>query len=98
MAKKVFLETIGYIRVITISNEEKRNAFTVNMVEELKEVAKTIANDREARCVIIKGSGTRSFSSGHDFEDVLAAFNNKEGINREEPNIFTFPLDLEIPV
>jgi enoyl-CoA hydratase/carnithine racemase len=61
----------GPVRVLTIVNEPKRNAFSGNMAPRLHQLMLEADADPEVRCIVITGAGTNSFSSGHDLSDVL---------------------------
>lgn len=52
---------------ITLNRPKKGNALTFPMLDKLDELAGTIANDKEIRAVVIKGSG-RFYCTGGDIE------------------------------
>ncbi len=68
---EVKFETIDNIGLITIHNEEKRNAFTKAMCFDLHKIYDQAEADRAIRCLIITGSGNKAFSSGHDVNEYL---------------------------
>ncbi len=64
--------TRGAIRVLTIANEPKRNAFTHHMTTRLGACLDEADHDPAVRCVVITGAGDRAFSSGHDLNELMA--------------------------
>ena len=60
-------ERVGYI---TLNNPQKRNALSLEMLEELIDLFKAIARERKVHVVVIKGAG-KVFSSGHDLTEIL---------------------------
>lgn len=63
----------GPVRVLTIDNEPKRNAFSGDMAPTLHRLLVEADNDPAVRAIVITGQGTDSFSSGHDLQEVLEA-------------------------
>jgi enoyl-CoA hydratase/carnithine racemase len=61
----------GRVRVLTIVNEPKRNAFSGDMAARLLELLMEADADPTVRCIVVTGAGTTSFSSGHDLGEVL---------------------------
>lgn len=62
---------VGSVRILTIDNEAKRNAFSGAMAPTLLTLLRSADADPAVRCIIVTGAGTRSFSSGHDLSEVL---------------------------
>ena len=50
---------------ITLNRPEKRNALTIDLVEELRDALWEADDDKSVHCVILKGAGP-SFCSGYD--------------------------------
>lgn len=61
----------GCVRVLTISNEAKRNAFSGPMALTLHDLLLRADADPRVRAIVITGAGSASFSSGHDLAEVL---------------------------
>jgi enoyl-CoA hydratase/carnithine racemase len=61
----------GSVRILTITNEAKRNAFSGAMAPRLRELLLQADADPTVRCIVVTGAGTASFSSGHDLHEVL---------------------------
>jgi enoyl-CoA hydratase/carnithine racemase len=55
---------------ITLNRPEKRNALSLELMEELIRVLESIATDPEARTIVIEGSGP-AFSAGHDLSEMV---------------------------
>ncbi|MDR5798104.1 enoyl-CoA hydratase/isomerase family protein [Caballeronia sp. LZ008] len=58
------------IRILTISNERKRNAFAGSMSDDLLTLFGQADADPAIRAVIVTGDGDIAFSSGHDLNDL----------------------------
>jgi 2-(1,2-epoxy-1,2-dihydrophenyl)acetyl-CoA isomerase len=59
----VVLEKVEHIAQVTLNHPETLNAITYEMLQELREVVKDVAKDRDVRAVILTGAG-RAFCSG----------------------------------
>ncbi len=57
---------VGYI---TLNRPEKRNALSIEVLNELNSLFKKIAEERKVHCVVVKGTG-KVFSAGHDFNQI----------------------------
>ncbi|MDK2795275.1 MAG: hypothetical protein PWQ58_474 [Archaeoglobaceae archaeon] len=57
---------------ITLNRPEKRNALSMELLEELKELIEGISKKRDVKVVVLKGAG-KDFSSGHDLREILNA-------------------------
>lgn len=88
--------TDGPVRILEIDNTAKRNAFTGPMTTRLLELLEDADADPAVRCIVVTGSGTESFSSGHDLAEVLE---NPETAGDPAANAaFTLPPLLGTPV
>ncbi|HZZ83821.1 MAG TPA: enoyl-CoA hydratase-related protein [Anaeromyxobacteraceae bacterium] len=58
-------EDRGLVRVVTLSNPQKRNALDFESLLELEEACLAAARDR-VRCLVLRGAGERAFSAGFD--------------------------------
>jgi enoyl-CoA hydratase/carnithine racemase len=59
----------GPIAIVTMNRPEKRNALSVEHMEEMLDCFEAIASDPEVRVVILRGEGP-VFSSGHDLREM----------------------------
>jgi enoyl-CoA hydratase len=69
--KQLILETKGpkgEVLWITLDNQKTMNAMSDIMQQELLQLLNQIAFDNSIRCVVLTGSGAKSFSSGGDIE------------------------------
>lgn len=57
--------------MLTLNRPEKLNALTVALFAQLREHIEALREDEAIRCVVLRGAG-RSFSAGHDLEDIGA--------------------------
>jgi enoyl-CoA hydratase/carnithine racemase len=67
---EICTNTVDAIRIITISNERKRNAFQGSMSVELLAQFDIAEGDPAIRAVIVTGAGDIAFSSGHNLNDL----------------------------
>lgn len=58
------------IGVITLNRPEKRNALSLELLDELNAMLTTVSEDNEVRVVIIKGEG-KVFCAGHDISQLV---------------------------
>jgi len=61
----------GPVRLLSIDNEAKCNAFSGDMAPTLRRLLVAADDDPAVRCIVITGTGTQAFSSGHDLHEVL---------------------------
>lgn len=60
----------GPVRILTIDNAAKRNAFSGDMAPRLRDMLVEADHDPAVRCIVVTG-GRDMFSSGHDLQEVL---------------------------
>jgi enoyl-CoA hydratase/carnithine racemase len=58
------------ICTITLNRPEKRNLLTPNMLLEIDSELKRLKGEGKTRCVVIRGSGDKAFSSGYDISAI----------------------------
>lgn len=66
---RILIDRQGHIATVTIANEGKRNALTVQMWDTLRDTFRAFANDDALRCVIVRGQGTEGFAAGADISE-----------------------------
>jgi enoyl-CoA hydratase/3-hydroxyacyl-CoA dehydrogenase len=71
MAKKNRFETVitekrDGIQWISLNRPHRLNALNLELIEELSTVLDELEEDREVRCVVLKGEGDKAFSVGAD--------------------------------
>jgi enoyl-CoA hydratase/carnithine racemase len=59
----------GHIATLLINRPEKRNALSLNTLEEMSQALQDLARRQKVRVVILKGSGPM-FSAGHDLKEL----------------------------
>jgi enoyl-CoA hydratase/carnithine racemase len=55
---------------ITLNRPEKRNALSLELMEELIDALETLRTNREVRAIVIDGAGP-AFSAGHDLSEMV---------------------------
>jgi enoyl-CoA hydratase/carnithine racemase len=60
----------GVIARITLNRPDKRNALSLELMEELIDALDTIGADPDVRAVVIEGAGV-AFSAGHDLSEMV---------------------------
>jgi enoyl-CoA hydratase/carnithine racemase len=70
MDDKLLIDRTDRICTISINRPEKRNALSPLVLLELTNVLSRLKDENEVRCVIIRGSGEKAFSSGFDISDL----------------------------
>lgn len=83
------------IRILTISNEAKRNALEGTMPAELLRQFDAADADSSIRVVVVTGAGDVAFSSGHDLKDISSGRHARTGLG-ETPVLR--PLSMKKPV
>jgi len=58
------------IGIVTMNRPERRNALSLSLLRELQDIFEAIGKSREARVVILRGSGV-AFCSGHDLTELV---------------------------
>ena len=78
-----------HVRVLTISNPDKRNALHPSI---LLEMAKRLRefDEEDVRCVVIRGEGDQAFSSGYDIDEIPPSANHGRKYVRSHPLIIAF--------
>jgi enoyl-CoA hydratase/carnithine racemase len=60
----------GQVGIVTLNRPEKRNALSLELLQELSTLLTNIGGSNDARVVIIKGEG-RVFCAGHDISQLV---------------------------
>jgi enoyl-CoA hydratase len=63
-------EIINNIGILTLNRPEKRNALSQDLLLQLHGVFQEWRREDKIRCVVIKGSGNKSFCSGYDISSI----------------------------
>ncbi len=67
--KDILLEREGATAVVTLNRPERRNALSLQMLQELTLCFRGIGEDAETRAVILRANGP-AFSAGHDIAEM----------------------------
>lgn len=68
--KELIVEGKDRICIITLNRPEKRNSLTPAILLEIGSEFKRLKDEGNARCVVIRGSGDKAFSSGYDISAI----------------------------
>ena len=60
----------GVVGRITLNRPEKRNALSLELMEELIGALKALGQEREVRAIVVEGAGP-AFSAGHDLSEMV---------------------------
>ncbi|MFH1122049.1 MAG: enoyl-CoA hydratase-related protein, partial [Pseudomonadota bacterium] len=88
MEEKVLLvERKERICTLTLNRPEKRNALSPLLLLKLTEVLRRLTEEDEVRCVVIRGTGEKAFSSGFDISDlpISAGTEETDPVKAESP-------------
>src|SRR6185503_9161009 len=99
MNEFVSVEDRGRVRHLILDRPEKRNAVNHEMVLELCEAAREIANDQAVHCVVLRGEGA-AFSAGIDLFQLggLAGTENLRPFRRDCIEMVNLLEDMTKPV
>lgn len=67
--KDIQVHADGHVASLVLNRPEKRNALSLNTLEEISHVLKDVARRPEVRVVILRGNG-EMFSAGHDLKEL----------------------------
>jgi len=82
MGDKIYVkqhEEVENIWTVVISNPEKRNALTPNILNEISKLLRDQQLRETARVLIIRGEGEKAFSAGYDISQIKAPGGGGEG-------------------
>jgi len=70
MTEDIRFEIEGHVATITLNRPQKLNAVTPEMSKAIMEAVQRCNTDDQVRCVIVTGSGSKSFSAGSDIREL----------------------------
>lgn len=79
---KVTVEANGPVRVLTLNNPDRRNAIDLELRDDLGTAVQAIADDNEARAVVVTGAGS-SFCAGADLPALFGDADRTVGDTRD---------------
>jgi len=68
--KELIVEENGAVCTLTFNRPEKRNLLTPGMLMELSSELERLKDENKVRCIVIRGSGNKAFSSGYDINAI----------------------------
>jgi enoyl-CoA hydratase len=71
-ADRLLVEITGPVLRLTINRPEKRNALSLDLLDELGETLTRNASNPDLRCAVITAAGDRSFAAGGDLNELDA--------------------------
>lgn len=75
----VYFEREGeFIATVVLNNPERLNAITAQMWQKLHQSILELSADDSLRCIVIRGTGGKAFSSGCDIHEFTKVRSNKE--------------------
>ncbi len=94
--QELIVEEKGTICTLTFNRPEKRNLLTPSMLLELSEQLDRLRDGKKVRCVVIRGSGEKAFSSGYDINaigenDMIRHHEGDHPLGRALRTIESFP-------
>ena len=94
--QELIAEEKGAICTLTFNRPEKRNLLTPAMLLELSEQLDRLRDGKKVRCVVIRGSGEKAFSSGYDINaigenDMIRHHEGDHPLGRALRTIESFP-------
>jgi enoyl-CoA hydratase/carnithine racemase len=68
--QNILLDREGSTALVTLNRPERRNALSLEALEELTRCFRAVGEDREVRVVILRANGP-AFSAGHDLSEMI---------------------------
>ncbi|MGW0043600.1 enoyl-CoA hydratase/isomerase family protein [Rhodococcus sp. NPDC003348] len=96
---EILIESDGPVRIVTLNRPESRNATSVTMHHAFLTLWQRLAEDPEARAVVVTGAG-KAFSAGGDYEmmqlslDPVGRWRNVDEARRLLVELVHFPLPI----
>ena len=89
--KMLLVEKKDYIGALTLNYPEKRNALSPEMLMDVYKTLETFSKKDYVRCLVVKGSGNKVFSSGYDISAIPV--NSLPDTKQKTPDILLKALD-----
>jgi len=89
--KLLLVEKKDCIGILTLNYPEKRNALSPEMLMAVHKTLETFSKNDDVRCLVIKGSGNKAFSSGYDISAIPV--NSLPDTKHKTPAILLTALD-----
>src|SRR5512139_2845943 len=97
--KLLIVEKKERVCTVIFNRPEKRNALTPLMLFQLADLLKSIQDEGEIRCLVLRGAGDKAFTAGYDISDIprnmtpemAAAFKERNPLQTGLQSIIDFP-------
>jgi enoyl-CoA hydratase len=83
--KMTLVEKKDYIGFLTLNNPEKRNALSPELLMDVYQNLEAFSKNDDVRCLVIKGSGNKVFSSSYDISALPVS--TLSGTKPKTPNV-----------
>jgi len=87
----LLVEKKDFIAFLTINYPEKRNALTPELLTDIHKNLEAFSKNDDVRCVVLKGQGSKVFSSGYDISAIPVA--PLSGARQKTPDTLLQALD-----
>lgn len=74
----ISIQIANQCATVSIAREEYRNALRGQTIKELTLAFNSLATDKDVRCILLRGAGTKAFCAGADLQELLET---------DEPNV-----------
>ena len=71
MSSTICLDRRDEIAVVSLNRPEKLNAISRAMLRQLREIFKSLADEKSLRAIILTGAGDKAFSAGTDLSELI---------------------------
>jgi enoyl-CoA hydratase/carnithine racemase len=78
MTARLITERDGDVATVVLSNPAKLNALTLAMWEGLAAAMRSLSDDGDVRCIVLRGAGDTAFAAGADIAEFATVRNTRE--------------------
>jgi enoyl-CoA hydratase/carnithine racemase len=78
MTARITTRRDGDVATVVLSNPAKLNALTLAMWEELAAAMRSLSDDGDIRCIVLRGAGDAAFAAGADIAEFATVRNTRE--------------------
>ncbi len=89
MSESILCEEQDYIATLTLSRAEKHNAMSPGMLVAMRDHLQRMEAEGTTRVLIMRGQGTKAFTSGYDIGHLPERQGNERLTQRDQPNAFS---------
>lgn len=77
---ELLCELVDHVAYVTINREQRLNALGIAVRQQFPELMSALSDDPDVWAVVIRGAGTRAFSTGNDLKEVDEAGRSGRGV------------------